>query len=212
MKLWENSTLLRQLFWSFLKIGPVTFGGGYAMIPLVEREVVHHRRWMEEEELNEIFTTSGSAPGAIAVNAATYIGYRLAGAAGAITATLGMLLPTVVIALLLGIFILHVQEHPIVQAAFTSIRATVIALIAYAAYKFGKLAIVDKMTVAFIIVAVVLLFVPQVHPIFIILGGGIAGIVIVPIRGRLGYETRLRPQRQEQQQEMEPDWFMGDGI
>lgn len=205
-----NGKLLGQLLWTFLKIGPVTFGGGYAMIPLIEREVVQNRRWIEEGELHDIITTASSIPGAIAINAATSIGYRMAGIVGAVVATIGVTLPTFVIALVLGIGFFHIQHHPLAEAAFTSIRAAIVALIAYAAYKFGRSALVDKTTAVLILLSVILLLVLRVHPLVIIIGGGILGILLVYVRRRLGYDTKL--DSTEKEQEREPDWFMGDGI
>lgn len=205
----SKKRLLWQLFLSFLKIGPVTFGGGYAMIPLIEREVVQRHRWMAERDMHDLIAVSGSVPGAIAINSATFIGYRMAGAAGAFAATVGVMLPTFVIALLLSGLFLTFQHHPMVEAAFTSIRATIIALIAYAAYKFGRTAIVDKTTAVWIAVVLVLLIFMHVHPLIIIIGGFMFGITAVMIRGRLGMETRLK---EEQKQEQSPDYFMGDGI
>lgn len=205
-----NGKLLGQILWTFLKIGPVTFGGGYAMIPLIEREVVQHRGWIEERELHDIITTAGSIPGAIAINAATAIGYRMAGAVGAVVATIGVSLPTFIIALVLGISFFHIHHHSLVEAAFTSIRAAIVALIAYAAYKFSRSAIVDKTTLVLILLSVLMLLVMKVHPLVIIIGGGILGILLVYVRGRLGFDTKLGAA--EKEQEKEPDWFMGDGI
>lgn len=132
--------LLLQIFLTFFKIGPMTFGGGYAMIPLIEREVVKRRGWISTRDIADIFAVTESIPGAIAINSATFIGYRLAGARGAIVAMIGVLLPTFCIVVLLSLFFLQVQNHPKVEATFVSIRATIVALITYAAYKIGRIA------------------------------------------------------------------------
>lgn len=205
-----NTKLLLRLFMSFLKISPVTFGGGYAMLPLIEREIVERRRWLEEQEMHEVFTVAGSVPGAIAINSAAYVGYRLAGPWGAAAATIGVLLPTFLIVLLLSLFFLQIQHHPVVAAAFTGIRASVIALIAYAAFRFGRTAIVDLGSAALFILALVLLTVFDVHPLLIIIGGGVAGICLVYIRGRLGYGKRLQKKPPAKGQSSQMD--LGEGI
>src|SRR5690554_6291650 len=108
--------LLSQIFITFLKISPVTFGGGYAMIPLIEKEVVDKRGWMKTQEIADIFAVAESVPGAIAINSATFIGFRLAGILGAVVAMIGVLLPTFLIVMMLSIFFLQVQDHPKVEA------------------------------------------------------------------------------------------------
>lgn len=183
--------LLAQIFFTFLRIGPLTFGGGYAMIPLIEREVVERRKWVHTKDIADIFAVAGSVPGAIAINSATFIGYRLAGITGAIIAMVGVLLPTFCIVVLLSIFFLYTRDNPKVEAAFVSIRATIVALITYAAYKIGKTAAVDKMTLSLIIVSVLVMFFMHIHPVLLIIGGGLIGILIVFIRGKLGMETKL---------------------
>lgn len=117
-----------ELFVTFLKIGAFTFGGGYAMIPLIEREVVEKKRWITSEEILEVTAIAESTPGPIAVNVATFIGYRIAGFAGAFLATFGVVLPSFLI--IFGIsFILHkFEQAQAVRYAFWGIRAGVLAL------------------------------------------------------------------------------------
>lgn len=204
--------MLWQLFITFLKIGPVTFGGGYAMIPLIEREIVEKRKWVQARDITDIFAVAESVPGAIAINSATFVGYRVAGVLGAVTAMFGIMLPTFAIVVLLCLFFLQVQDNPSIEAAFTSIRATIVALITYAAYKIGRTAVVDKTTAALIVLTVLTLLFVHVHPVLIIAGGACLGMAIVRIRTKLGLSTKL-----EHSTEMEPkykyaDYFMGDGI
>jgi chromate transporter len=202
--------LLIDIFITFLKIGPVTFGGGYAMIPLIEREVVERRRWFQTKDITDIFAVAESVPGAIAINSATFIGYRKAGVPGAVVAMVGVLLPTFVIVVLMSVFFLKVQDHPKVEAAFVSIRATIVALITYAAYKIGKTAIIDRTTLGLTILTAIVLFFTHIHPILLIIGGGALGIVIVMIRGKLGMETKL--EADDQKDYAYKDYFIGDGI
>ncbi|WP_078549543.1 chromate transporter [Litchfieldia alkalitelluris] len=199
--------LLVQIFITFFKIGPVTFGGGYAMIPLIEREVVEKRRWVKTEDVTDIFAVAESVPGAIAINSATFIGYRLAGVAGAIVAMTGVLLPTFFIVVMLSLFFLQVQDNPKVEAAFVSIRATIVALITYAAIKIGKTAIVDKTTVALIAITVAVLFFIHIHPVLIIISGGIIGIGIISLKKKLGISIKL-----EKEETVKPDYYLGAGI
>jgi chromate transporter len=204
--------LLFQIFTTFLKIGPVTFGGGYAMIPLIEREVVEKRKWVRANDIADIFAVSESVPGAIAINSAMFVGYRIAGFLGAMAAMTGIMLPTFCIVVLLSIFFLRVQDNPNVEAAFVSIRATIVALITYAAYKIGKTAMVDKTTLGLIVITVMILLFVHIHPILLILGGGLLGIALVHLRNALGMVTKLEHHAEPEQKYKYADYFMGDGI
>lgn len=202
--------LLLEIFLIFLKIGPVTFGGGYAMIPLIEREVVERKKWVKTKDITDIFAVAESVPGAIAINSATFIGYRLAGAAGAVAALSGVLLPTFCIVLLLSLFFLQVQDHPKVEAAFISIRATIVALITYAAIKIGKTAAIDKTTIALIATTVAVMFFVHIHPVILIVGGGMVGIGIIALKKKLGISVRADDAAQPAYKYS--DYYIGDGI
>ncbi len=205
-----NIKLLAQIFMTFFKIGPVTFGGGYAMIPLIEREVVEKRGWVKTQEVTDIFAVAESVPGAIAINSATFIGYRLAGVAGAIAAMTGVLLPTFFIVVLLSLFFLQVQDNPKVEAAFVAIRATIVALITYAAIKIGKTAVIDKTTVALIAITVAVMYFVHIHPVLLIIGGGLIGIGIIAIKKKLGMHIQL--EKEEKMKFKYTDYYIGDGI
>ncbi|WP_236036417.1 chromate transporter [Heyndrickxia oleronia] len=187
----KNWSLLFQLFWVFFKIGPVTFGGGYAMIPLIEREVVKKRKWVEIEEVSDMFALSGTAPGAIAVNAATFIGHKIAGVRGAIAAMIGVLLPTFLIVMLLNIIFVSFEGNSHVKAAFLGIRAAVVALIAYAAIKIARTSILDKSTFILMIVMVIMMLEFHWHPIFVIVTGALLGIMIVKVKELMNIPVRL---------------------
>ncbi len=187
-----------QLFWTFLKIGPITFGGGYAMIPLIEREVVEKRKWVDMEEIAEIFALAGTAPGAIAVNAATFIGHKIAGIRGAIVAMIGVLLPTFLIVLILNLIFLSIKGNPHVDAAFQGIRAAVVALIAYAAIKVAKTSILDVSTLILMVSMVVMMVVFHWHPILVIVSGALLGIFIVKIKEL--FSMKLPSDRQNKSQ------------
>ena len=122
-------TGLFELFGSFLKIGAFTFGGGYAMIPLIEREVIDRRRWIERQEFLDLLTIAQSAPGPISLNTSVFVGYKLRGYAGAIASILGVVLPSYTIILAVALFFAGIRENPAVDAAFKGMRPAVVALI-----------------------------------------------------------------------------------
>lgn len=173
-----NIKLLADIFFTFFKIGSFTFGGGYAMIPLIEKEVVHNKKWVDEENVIDVFAVSTSLPGAIAINSSTFIGYKLAGRIGAVVATLGMVLPSFLIITLIATIFRKFEDSPAVKAAFIGIRSAVTGLIFMAALKFAKTSIKDKITALIAVLTIVLVFFFNVHAIFTILGGAIAGIII----------------------------------
>lgn len=197
-----------QLFWTFFKIAPVTFGGGFAMVPLIEKEVVQKRKWMKSEEITDVFALSQSVPGAVAINSATFIGQRIAGFKGAAAAMIGVSLPTFLIVLLLGATYLFIQDNPKVEAAFLSIRATIVAIIAYAGIKIAKTSIVDKSTFGIALVGIPVLF--FIHPVLAIAAGAVTGIVTISIKHRLGYQVEI--DQKEKKLEEDFEWFMGAGI
>lgn len=185
-----SSKLLLEIFITFLKIGPVTFGGGYAMIPLIEREVVTNKKWIQEDDVTDIFAVAESVPGAIAINSATLVGYRIARTPGALCAMFGILLPTFLIVLILSISYLYMKDNPWMTAAFEGIRPAIVALIAFAAYKIGQMAIIDKTTIAIACLTVSILLFFSIHPVLIILGGAVAGIILVKMKQKLGYDIK----------------------
>ncbi|MGE6612751.1 chromate transporter [Peribacillus sp. NPDC076916] len=200
---------LFHLFWTFFKIAPVTFGGGFAMIPLIEKEVVEKRKWMNSEEVTDVFALSQSVPGAVAINSATFIGHRIAGMRGAMAAMIGVSLPTFLIVLLLGILYFFIQDNSKIESAFISIRASIVAIIAYAAIKIGKTAVVDKSTFCILLAGIPVLF--FLHPVIVIVAGAVVGIVTISIKKKLGYDVKLdRKDMTKEENDFEP--YMGAGI
>lgn len=124
-----NIRKLWSLFCTFFKIGAFTFGGGYAMIPLIQKETVENKRWITDEDILEIIAIAESTPGPIAINSATFVGYRTAGVAGAFCATLGVVLPSFCIILCISYILREFQELKVIQYAFGGIRAGVLALL-----------------------------------------------------------------------------------
>ncbi|WP_342514903.1 chromate transporter [Sporosarcina sp. FSL K6-1522] len=206
----EQWKIIIQVFWTFFKIGPVTFGGGFAMIPLIEKEVVDKRNWLKKDDVTDVFALAQSVPGAIAINSATFIGHRIAGVKGAIAAMLGISLPTFLIVLSLGIAYLFFQDNPKIEAAFVAIRASIVALIIYAAIKVGKTAIIDKSTFGMFLVGTFVLF--FIHPLFVIVLGGLVGSILVVIKKKLGYKIELEESKEKEKNENRFEYFMGAGI
>ena len=120
---------LFDIFITFFRIGIFTFGGGYAMIPLIEREVIDKKRWIEHQEFLELLTLAQSAPGPISLNTSVFVGYKLRGYAGAAAAISGVVIPSFSIILLIAIFFSDIRHNPTVDAAFKGMRPVVVALI-----------------------------------------------------------------------------------
>lgn len=183
-------SLLFQLFWAFLRIAPVTFGGGYAMIPMIEREITAKRKWISEAEMDDILSLAGSAPGGVGVNASAFIGYRLGGVFGAIAAIAGITIPTFIIVCLMSSGYSQFADHPKVDAAMKGIHGAVIALIMLAAYRMAKNAVFDKTTCATAIIVLVVLLVSGINPIYMIAIGLVIGIVLLQVKQMLGLQVR----------------------
>jgi len=142
---------LWQVFVTFFKIGAFTFGGGYAMIPLIQREAVENRHWVTDEDILDIITIAESTPGPIAINSATFVGYRAAGVLGSVAGTLGVVLPSFCIILLISYVLREFQDIKAVQYAFAGIRAGVLALIIKALWGMYKKC--PKSAVSYIVMA-----------------------------------------------------------
>lgn len=169
---------LIELFLAFARIGGLTFGGGYAMLPMLQREVVENKKWATEAELMDYYAVGQCIPGVIAVNTAVFVGNKVRGLLGAISASLGVISPSIVIIVAIAAFIQSFSELEIVQNAFAGIRVAVCVLILTAVMKLFKKAIVDKFTfILFAIVFGLTVFV-DISPIIFVIIAAIAGIVI----------------------------------
>ena len=149
--------LLIELFLSFFKVGLLTFGGGYAMIPIIQREVVEKRKWLSGNDILDILAISESTPGPIAVNAATYVGYRVMGVFGSIVATLGLAIPSFCIIFAISLFYETFMSWSVVSAAFKGLKVGVVILLFLAFFKLAKL--VKKELIGAIIFFAVLILV-----------------------------------------------------
>ncbi|WP_150275823.1 chromate transporter [Paenibacillus tepidiphilus] len=197
--------MIAQLFMVFFKLGPSTFGGGYAMIAAIEREIVDKKAWLKPEETGDMISVAGSAPGGVAVNSAAYVGYKMAGIAGAVTAVLAITLPTFSIVIILSILGLMYQDVPKVAAALKGVHAAVVALIIVAAFKIGRASLLDKSTLLLAGSCVLLLLLTPLHPLYLILGGPIAGIVIIAVKQALG--RAVRTEKEADPQNTESDYL-----
>ena len=178
-----NFKLLVELFLTFFKISPITFGGGFAMIPIMEEELVNKKKWIGKEEIVDVFAVSQSVPGAIAVNSATFVGYQIAGIPGALASLFGIVIPTFVIIIVLGALLSTFQHNVHVQAALRGIRPVVVALIASAAIKMSKVSLVDKVCLAFCaLVVLTLVLDASLNLILVIFFGALFGIVAVKVK------------------------------
>ena len=177
---------LLSLFLSFAKVGVMTFGGGYAMIPILEREIVDRQGWASSEELMDYYAVGQCTPGVIAVNTATFIGYKVAGTIGGIVATLGVVFPSLVIIMLIAGILTNFADIPAVRSAFSAIRVCVCVLIFNSVLKLWKGAVKDRAAaVLFLIVLGISLFFDVSPIIFVIFCAG-AGILLtrLGVRGK----------------------------
>ena len=155
----KNKDRLLPLFLTFLKIGAFTFGGGYAMIPLIQKEVTENHKWLSDEDILNIVAIAESTPGPIAINSATFVGYMTCGVMGSAAATLGVVLPAFIFIALISLLLQNIMDIQAVQYAFMGIRAAVLALVIKALWSMYKqcpkgLISYIIMTIAFIAVAV----------------------------------------------------------
>lgn len=171
-------TLLR-IFWVTLKIGAFTFGGGYAMIPLMQDEFVDKYHWIEEKDIVDVFAVAQSLPGVIAVNSSLLIGYKIAGLLGGLIAVLGVILPSLIILSVITLFYNAFITNPFVIGALRGISAAVVALMLSAVLRLRKQSLPDAKTWLLACAALALsLFFSQISAAYIILGGGVAGLLL----------------------------------
>lgn len=167
-----------DLFFTFARIGGLTFGGGYAMLPILQREVVEKRGWATEEELMDYYAIGQCTPGVIAVNTATFIGQKTSGIPGGIIATLGVVSPSLVIISVIAAFIQNFSDLAVVQNAFAGIRVCVCVLIFNAVVKLWKKSVVDKPTLIIFLAIFIGSALTDLSPIIFVVLAAIAGIIL----------------------------------
>ncbi len=169
---------LFDLFVLFMKIGAFSFGGGYAMIPLMQEEVILNRGWLTNQEFLDIVAVAQVTPGPIAVNAATYLGYRLEGILGAAVATTGVVLPSFVLVVLLARIFLLYQDRAPVKDAFSAIRPAILGLIASAGIFLFPSAIIDTTSLLIGVAVFSLVSFTKINPILTLLMAGLVGVLL----------------------------------
>lgn len=171
--------ILMDMFITFFKIGAFTLGGGYAMLQIIQKEVVEKKKWIGETEFLDMVAISQSAPGPLAVNISAFVGQKMKGLMGLITSTLGAILPSFIIIILVASVFLGIENSPVVQRVFQGIRPAVVALIAVPVISMGKTAKVNKKNFIIPLSAAVLVAVFKITPIYVILGAAAIGILDV---------------------------------
>ena len=167
-----------DLFLTFAKIGVCTFGGGYAMLPILQREVVEKKGWATEEELTDYFAVGQCTPGIIAVNTATFIGFKYKGIPGGILATLGVVFPSLIIITAIAAFLSNFADIPLVQHALAGINAAVVALIASSVLKLAKSNLKDAVSAGIFLAGLALAFLLKLSPVILIVCAGVIGWVV----------------------------------
>lgn len=171
-----------ELFFTFFKIGFFTFGGGYAMIPLIEREMIYGKKWIDKDELLEIISISQMTPGPIAINAATFIGKKKMGVLGSFAATLGVVAPSLIVIIIISAFFSKSFLNPTVQKLFIGLRAGIAAMILSSVVKLSKNTLIDKLSCIIFIISLIGLVFFDISPIILILVFGIGCIIFFSIK------------------------------
>ena len=171
--------ILPDLFCTFFRVGLLTFGGGYAMLPMLQREIVEKKKWSSEEEILDYFAVGQCTPGIIAVNTATFVGYKERGVLGGIAATLGVVAPSVIIITIIAAVLTNFADLPVVQNAFAGVRVCVCVLILNSVVKLFKSSVKDRWTLAvFAAVFVLSVLLRGVSPVLFVLAAALLGIVL----------------------------------
>lgn len=177
---------LLQLFVTFAKLGAITFGGGYAMLPILNREIVEKRKWATEKEIMDYYAVGQCTPGIISVNTATFIGEKQRGSLGGIAATLGFIAPSIIIIGLIAAFIQNFADMEIVKDAFAGIRVCVCVLILNAVRKMYRGAVIDRASAGIFVIVLLSAAITDISPILFV---AIAGIIGLLLKGRKGAES-----------------------
>ncbi len=169
--------LYLELFWSFFQIGALTFGGGYAMLPMIQKEIVEKHHWATDDEIIDYFAIGQLTPGVIAVNTATFVGYKTKGILGGIFATLGVVTPSVIIITVIAAFLKNFMDYEIVQHAFGGIRVAVCVLISIAIMKLAKKNIKNNTGIIIALLVFLLVTFTNISSVYVIIGAIIFGLL-----------------------------------
>lgn len=175
--------IIFEIFLSIFKIGAFTFGGGYAMIPLIEQEVVNNKKWLNKDEFMDVLVVAQSLPGAIAINASIFLGYRIAGILGAISALIAVILPSFIIIILIAAFFMQFRNNYYVNAAFMGITAAVPMLVLVGAISLAKGIPKNLRSLITILISLIVLIFFHINPVVVIIVSGVYGAIF--LRGKV---------------------------
>ncbi len=164
-----------QMFFTFFKIGIFTFGGGYSMIPLIEKEVVNKNKWLTKKEISDLLSLGQTLPGSVTINSATLIGYKILQLEGSIIATLGVVLPSFIIILIISLFFTNIAQLGSIQAFLHGVQSAIISLILFSAISLRKESIEDKLNWIILIISLISMILFHINPMIIIFIGIIIG-------------------------------------
>ena len=171
-----------QLFTTFAKIGSFTLGGGYAMVPIMQKEIVEKKSWLTNDEFMDILAVSQATPGLFAMNMASHIGYKLKGTLGGIVSALAVALPSIIAILLIAMFFQAFKDNIYVEKVFKGVRPAVVALIAAPCFSMARSAKINRHNIWIPVIAAMLICAFGVSPIWVILGAGIGGFIYGKLR------------------------------
>ena len=180
---------LFTIYFAFFKVGAFTFGGGLAMMPMLQKELIEKKQWLTEEELIDYYAVGQSTPGIIAVNVATFVGYKKSGILGGIFGTLGIISPSLIIIMILANLINSISDYPIVQKALTGINVAVAALLTSVIINFAKKTIKNVWNAIFMLISFLLIFALKVPSFIVIIFGLSTGIILTFIHKKKETKT-----------------------
>lgn len=174
--------MLKELFFTFFKIGAFTFGGGFAMIPIIQREIVENRNWIKDEEFIDAIALAQASPGPVAVNTSIYVGYKIKGIKGAIICTLGTVLPSFFTILIIAMFFYQFRQNDILDKVFMGIRPAVVALIASAVYKLVNKSYFGYDVFIVALITILLIIFTEISPVYLVVMGAVGSVVVNKVR------------------------------
>lgn len=169
---------LFELYWIFFKVGLFTFGGGYTMLPILQKEIVEKRKWLETENLVDYYTLSQCTPGVIAVNVSTYIGYNRKGKLGGVFSAIGVITPSIIIITIIASVLTNFLHIPAVNHAFAGIRVAVAALVIVTIIDMSKISIIDWLCIVIYVASFGISVFTPISPVFIVLASIVIGLVL----------------------------------
>ncbi|WP_243109377.1 chromate transporter [Anaerophilus nitritogenes] len=167
-----------KIFFTFIKIGAFSFGGGLAMLPFIEKEIVYNHQWITSEEFVDIIAIAQMTPGPIAINSSTFVGYKVQGIIGAMVGSIGIVIPSFILIIILAKYFTNMKDNKATKAVFKGIRPAVLGLILSAAISVGKTALLDMKSVLIALIVLFLLKKVNLHPILAIVVAGIMGAIL----------------------------------